>query len=189
MEAKRLLNGNIILPDTSVANRSVVLASQQDKIVNSPAPTPSPESLGTLAPTLSPAEGPPLPDPEPSASILHPDLRASTPPGPVTPTPALIVPAQLALAPLSTLSPVPNSVKFGPGIEESLPYSAVAQATYLSPAATTGDYLSATPKATTRKLHRTPSLLAFLPSKYRKLIGTLPEAFRHPASALIHSYV
>ena len=79
-EAKRKLTGKFILPKTIVANRSVVLKIQKNKIFNSFATHSSPEDLGNLAPISIPAEGTPLLDPPPSALILRPDLRALTPP-------------------------------------------------------------------------------------------------------------
>ena len=44
-------------------------------------------------------------------------------------------------------------------------------------------------KATTRELYCAPSLLAFLASKERKILGTMPEVVVHPAADLITSYV
>ena len=124
-KAKRQLAGNFFISETSIDNRCVVLESHQGKIINSPAPTPSPSDICTLAPTSSPAEGPLLPDTEPSDLILHPATREFTTPILVTPTSAPLVMDQLTPVPLSTVSYIPNSVKFGPGIEEALPYASM----------------------------------------------------------------
>ena len=77
-------------------------------------------------------------------------------------------------------------MKFGLEIEESLPYAAMAQATYSPPAATPGYDLMDMAKAITRELHRAPSLLSFLASKQKKTLVTLQEAVRHPAASLLH---
>ena len=122
VEAKRQLAGKSNLPKTCVANRSVELDPQPDKTINSSASTPSPASPQPLALTHGPAEGTPL-DPETPASIYGPALSASTPPSPVRPTPAPpLCPDQPDPAPLPLPAPRPNSVTFGPGIAEALPY-------------------------------------------------------------------
>ena len=111
-EANFHLTGKFILPETSIANRIVVLTIQQENIINSTALNPNPESPFTLGPTLIPAEVPVIPGTAPSTLILCPALRASNPPRPGTPTPALLVPDQSAPATLPIPPPVPNSVKF-----------------------------------------------------------------------------
>ena len=166
-----------------------MLKIHQDKIFNYSTSTPSPEALGNLSPTLSLAEGTPIIDPPPSAWILRLAHSPPNPPSPVTLTPDLLVPDQSAPAPLPTPSTVPDSVKFGPGIKEALPYVAIAQTTYPPPAETPRDYLVASAKATARELHCAPSLIDFLASKKRKTLGTLLEAVRNPVSDLLHSYV
>ena len=84
---------------------------------------------------------------------------------------------------------MPDSVKFGPGIEEALPYTTMAHAAYPPPAATLRDDLAATAKATTMELHCASSFIAFLASKQRKTLGNLPEVFEHLEAALLYSYV
>ena len=184
-EAKRQLNGKLILPKTSIADRSVVLAIQQYNICNYPDPTPSTTDLRNLAQTSILLEGIPL-----RTFCLDPPSgpQGTNPPIPVPLNPDLLVLSQSALTPLPNPSSVPDSVNFGLGIEEALPYAAMAQATYRSPVATTMDELADTSKEIARELHSTPSLLAFLASKQRKTLGTLPEVVRHPAAALLHSY-
>ena len=142
-----------------------MLKSQQDNITNSPDPTISPAALSTLALTSSPEEGLPIPDPEPSAYILHPYLMALTTPRLITTNTDILVPAQSAPSPPPTLSPVLDSLEFGPRIEEALPYTTMYQVTYLPPAATPGDNIVATAKATTREIHCAPSIIALIISK------------------------
>ena len=82
MEAKSQLTGKFNLQETGVDNCSVELDPQTDKIINSSALTPIPESTQPLAPTHGLYEGTPL-DPAPPASIYGPALSDLTPPSPV----------------------------------------------------------------------------------------------------------
>ena len=116
-ESNRQLTGKVILPETSIANCSVVVASHQDKTINSPSPNPSPTDLITLNLTSITSEGTPLPDLTPSLSILRLYFRASTHPIAVTLTPDLLVLPQSSPEPLPTLPPVPNITAFKPGTE------------------------------------------------------------------------
>ena len=188
MEGKWQVTDKFNLPKTSVANHSVVLETQQNKTFKSSASTTSPAVFGNLASISFPAERNSLLDPAPPDLILRTFLRAPTPPITVTPTPAPLVPSQSSPAPPPTPSPVPDSLKFVPGIEEALPYAVMAQETYPPPATTPRDDLTDTDKTTARKLHRVPSLLAFLASKQRKTLGNLHEVVKHLEAVLLHSY-
>ena len=70
-----------------------------------------------------------------------------------------------------------------------MPYTAMAQATYPPPVVTRGENLEATEKTTTRELHCAPSLMVFLASKQRMMLGTLPEAVWHLAASFLHFYI
>ena len=150
VEAKRQLTGKSDLPKTRVANSSVELDPQTDKTINSSALTPSMEHPNTLILTRGPAEVNPLPDPSPPALIYGTDLSTLTPPILVIPTPSPLGPDQSSLA----LSPSPahrlNSVTFGTGVAEFLPYVMTTQAPYPPPPETPTDDLVAMDKANAR---------------------------------------
>ena len=65
----------------------------------------------------------------------------------------------------------------------------MAQAPYSPPAVTPTDDLADMVRATTMEILSTPDLLSFLASKQRKTLESLLEEFRHPAAALVQSYV
>ena len=189
MEAKRQLTCKLYLQETSVANRSVEPDLQPNKTINSSASTPSPASPNLLASTHGPAEGPTL-DPAPPALIHGPSLRALTPSSPVQPTPdPPLRPSHQAPASLPLPAPRPESVTFGPGIVEALPYATTAQAPYPLPINSPTDDLAATAKATAREILKAPSLLSFLASNQRKTLGGLPKGVKHTAADLLKTYV
>ena len=189
MEAKWHLTGKFYLQGTSVANCSVDLDPQPNKTINSSALTPSPESPQPLAPTQGLAEGTPL-DPAPPASIHGPALGDSTPSSPVRLTPAspLCLDHQ-APAYLTLPAPRPDSVTFGPGVAEALPYATISQVPYPPPVASPTNDLVATANATAREILNAPSLLSLLASKRRNTLGGLPNGVKHPAAALLRTYV
>ena len=76
VEAERQLTGKYNLPKTRVANSSVDLDPQIDNTVNYSASTPSPSHPNTLHLTHVPAEGTPIQDPVPLASIHGPFISA-----------------------------------------------------------------------------------------------------------------
>ena len=51
------------------------------------------------------------------------------------------------------------------------------------------DNLVATSKATTEELHHAPSLLAFISSRKRGMLGTLQEAFLRPEVDILQNYL
>ena len=51
------------------------------------------------------------------------------------------------------------------------------------------DDLAARAKATAREILNRPSLLSFLASNQRNALGGLPEWVKHPAAALLQTYV
>ena len=189
VKANRQLTGKLNSPKTRISDCSVDLDPQIDKTINSFASNPSPAHPNTLPSTHNPAEGTPLTDLSLPASIHGPALRAPTPPRPVRPNPTPLGPAQLAPAP----SPSPvlrtNSVTFGPGTVEALPYATTVQTTYPLPVVTPTDDIATTANTTAREILSAPSLLLFLASKQRKTLGSLSEGVMHPAAALIQSYV
>ena len=64
-----------------------------------------------------------------------------------------------------------------------------AQAPYPPPVDSTTDDLAATDKATAREILEALSLMSFLASKQRKILGGLPEGVKHPAADLLREYV
>ena len=132
---------------------------QPNKTINSSASASIPELSTTLSMTQGPAEGVPIPDLESPALVTVPDVRAPNPPSPVTLNPALPSPAQLSPAPSPSLAPRPNSITFGPRIDEALPYAMTAQTHYPLPVSPLMDYLADTAKATSREIFIAISLL------------------------------
>ena len=120
VEAKRQINGKYDLSETHIANISVELDPHPDKTINSSASTPSLAHPNTFHLTHSMAEGTPIPDPEPTASIHGPDLISLTPPSPVRITSDPLGSPQLDLAPSPSPVPGTNIITFGPGISEAL---------------------------------------------------------------------
>ena len=157
--------------------------------MNSSASTLSPSHPNTPPSNHGLAEGTLLPDLAYPALIHGPALSAPTSPSPVRPTPDPLGLDQSAPALSPSFAPRRNSVTFGTGIVEALPYATTAQAPYPPPAATPSNDLAATSKATTSEILSAPSFQSFLASKQQKAMVSLLKRVRHPAAALIQSYV
>ena len=159
VEAKQQITGKSDLPKTYRANRSLDLDTQIDKTINSSASTPILAHPNTLPSNHIMSEGIPLLDLAPPTSFHSLAFSASTPPSPSRQTLDPLGPAQSAPEPSPSLALRLNSVTFGPGIAEALPYATTAQAPCLPPAVTPTDELAATTKANSRYFLSAPSVL------------------------------
>ena len=162
---KRQLTGKSDLTKTCVANSIVELDPQPDNIINTSATTPSPAHHNTLPFTHGPAEGTPLTDLSPPASIRGLSLSSLTPPNPSQTNSGHSQPPQSAPAPSPSPTTRPKRVTFIPGISEYLTYATTLQAPYSPPVATLADDLEATAKATAREILSATSLLSLFAYK------------------------